>query len=118
MTIEEFKRELTYALDLLQELRKDHEGRETYVVANETYVHCREGKGLNDTNFCVITPFIGRYASIFYGKIDAEERGMDYNLIDGRGKKVELKIIKVSEFYSFVIDDAQSMLNRLSIATE
>lgn len=118
MTVEEFKRELTYALDLLKELRKDHEGKDTYVVANDTYVHCREGNGLNDTDFCVITPLIGRNASIFYGKIDAEERGMDYNLIDGRGKKVELKIIKASEFYSFVIDYAQSMLNRLSIATE
>lgn len=118
MTIEGFIRELIYALDLLEELRKDHERRETYVVANETYVHCREGKGLNGTDFCVITPFIGRYVSIFYGKIDAEERGMDYNLIDGRGKKVELNIIKASEFYSSVIDDAQSMLNRLSIATE
>ena len=118
MTVEEFKRELTYALDLLQELRKDHEGRETYVVANETYAHCREGNGLNDTNFNVITPFIGRYVSIFFSKTDAEERGMDYNLIDGRGKKVELKIIKASDFYSSVIDDAQSMLNRLSLATE
>lgn len=118
MTVKEFEFQLTYALDLLQELRKDHEGKDTYVVANETYAHCREGNGLNDTNFNVITPFIGRNASIFYGKIDAEERGMDYNLIDGRGKKVELKIIKASEFYSFVIDIAQSMLKRLSIATE
>ena len=118
MTVEEFKRELTYALDLLIELRKDHEVRETYVVANETYVHCRGGLGLHNTNFRVITPFIGRYASIFYGKIDAKERGMDYNLIDGRGKKVEVKIIKASEFYTTVIDMAQTYLKRLSLATE
>lgn len=118
MTVKEFKRELNYALDLLQELRKDHEGKDTYVVANETYAHCRKGHGLNDTNFNVITPFIGRTASIFYGKIDAEERGMDYNLIDGRGKKVELKIIKASEFYSTVIAMAQTYLKRISIATE
>ena len=118
MTVEEFKRELTYALDLLQELRKDHEGKGTYVVANETYVHCREGIGLNDTNFRVITPFIGRYVSIFYGKIDAEERGMNHHLIDGAGNKVEFQIIKASEFYSTVIDMAQFYLKRLSIATE
>ena len=118
MTVKEFEIQLTYALDLLQELRKDHEVKETYVVANQTYVHCRGGIGINGTNFRVITPFIGRYVSIFYGKIDAEERGFNHYLIDGAGNKVEFKIIKASEFYSTVIDMAQFYLTRLSIATD
>lgn len=106
---------LSYELELIKALRTLNEGKETYVVANDRYVHVREGYGLNNTDFLVVTPFSARYATIFYSKQDAESRGMDYNLIDGELKKVELKIIPATDFYSKEIEMIQTMIKHLQI---
>lgn len=118
MTQSQLLGELSYELELIKALRTQNEGKETYVVANERYVHVREGYGLNDTDFLVVAPFSARYATIFYSKIDAESRGMDYNLIDGERNKVELEIIPAIDFYSKVIEMTQTIIKHLHIATE
>lgn len=118
MTNKDFIRELSYEIDLLKQLRDANEGKETYVVANETYVHVREGYGLNDTDFRVISPCMARMVSIFYSIKDAEERGMDYHLIDGAGRKVELEIISASLFYTVLIAMTENMIKQLTLSTE
>ena len=117
MTQSQLLGKLSYELELIKALRTQNEGKQTYVVANDRYVHVREGYGLNDTDFLVIAPFSARYATIFYSKIDAESRGMDYNLIDGELNKVELKIIPATEFYSKVIEMIQTIIIHLKIAS-
>ena len=118
MTQSQLLGKLSYELELIKALRTQNEGKETYVVANERYVHVREGYGLNDTDFLVVAPFSARYATIFYSKKDAETRGMDYNLIDGAGNKVELEIIPATEFYSKAIEMAQTIIKHLQIASK
>lgn len=118
MTQSQLLGELSYELELIKALRTQNEGKETYVVANDRYVHVREGYGLNDTDFLVIAPFSARYATIFYSKIDAESRGMDYNLVDGERNKVDLKIIPATEFYSKVIEQTQTIIKHLQIASK
>ena len=117
MTQSQLLGKLSYELELIKALRTQNEGKETYVVANDRYVHVREGYGLNDTDFLVVAPFSARYATIFYSKKDAEYRGMDYNLIDGERNKVELKIIPAIEFYSKVIEMIQTIIIHLQIAS-
>ena len=118
MTQSQLLGKLSYELELLKALRTQNEGKETYVVANERYVHVREGYGLNDTDFLVVAPFSARYATIFYSKKDAESRGMDYNLIDGERNKVELEIIPAIDFYSKVIEMIQTIIIHLQIASK
>ena len=118
MTQSQLLGDLSYELELIKALRTQNEGKETYVVANERYVHVREGYGLNDTDFLVVAPFSARYATIFYSKKDAESRGMDYNLIDGAGNKVELEIIPATEFYSKAIEMAQIIIKHLQISSK
>lgn len=118
MTQSQLLGKLSYELELIKALRTQNEGKETYVVANERYVHVREGYGLNDTDFLVVAPFSARYATIFYSKKDAESRGMDYNLIDGAGNKVELEIIPATEFYSKAIEMAQIIIKHLQISSK
>ena len=110
--------ELSYELELIKALRTQNEGKDTYVVANDRYVHVREGYGLNDTDFLVVAPSSARYATIFYSKKDAEFRGMDYNLIDGEGNKVELKIIPATEFYSKLIEMTRTIIKHLKISSK
>ena len=114
----EFLWKLSYELELIKELRTQNEGKDTYVVANDRYVHVREGYGLNDTDFLVVAPSSARYATIFYSKKDAEFRGMDYNLIDGEGNKVELKIIPATEFYSKLIEMTRIIIKHLKISSK
>lgn len=118
MTQSQLLGELSYELELIKALRTQNEGKETYVVANDLYVHVRENYGLNFTDFLLVAPFSARYATIFYSKYDAESRGMDYNLIDGEGKKVELKIIPATEFYSKVIEMIQTIIKHLKISSK
>ena len=113
----QFLWKLSYELELIKELRTQNEGKDTYVVANERYVHVREGYGLNNTDFLVVAPSSARYATIFYSKKDAEFRGMDYNLIDGEGNKVELKIIPATEFYSKLIEMTLTIIKHLKISS-
>lgn len=114
----QFLWELSYELELIKALRTQNEGKDTYVVSNDRYVHVREGYGLNDTDFLLVAPSSARYATIFYSKKDAEFRGIDYNLIDGEGKKVELKIIPATEFYSKVIEMIQTIIKHLKISSK
>ena len=114
----QFLWKLSYELELIKELRTQNEGKDTYVVANDRYVHVREGYGLNDTDFLVVAPSCARYATIFYSKKDAEFRGMDYNLIDGEGNKVELKIIPATEFYSKLIEMTRTIIKHLKISSK
>lgn len=118
MTQSQFLVELSYELELIKALRTQNEGKDTYVVSNDLYVHVREGYGLNDTDFLLVAPSSARYATIFYSKKDAEFRGIDYNLIDGDGKKVELKIIPATEFYSKVIEMIQTIIKHLNISSK
>lgn len=118
MTQSQLLGELSYELELIKALRSQNEGKETYVVANDRYVHVREGYGLNDTDFLVVAPSSARYATIFYSKKDAEFRGMDYNLIDGEGNKVELKIIPATEFYSKLIEMTRTIIKHLKISSK
>ena len=118
MTQSQLLGELSYELELIKALRTQNEGKETYVVANDLYVHVREGYGLNDTDFLVVAPSSARYATIFYSKKDAEFRGMDYNLIDGEGNKVELKIIPATEFYSKLIEMTRTIIKHLKISSK
>lgn len=118
MTQSQLLGELSYELELIKALRTQNEGKETYVVANDLYVHVRENYGLNFTDFLLVAPFSARYATIFYSKYDAESRGMDYNLIDGEGKKVELKIIPATEFYTKVIEMTQTIIKHLQITSK
>ena len=118
MTQSQLLGELSYELELIKELRTQNEGKDTYVVANDRYVHVREGYGLNDTDFLVVAPSSARYATIFYSKKDAEFRGMDYNLIDGEGNKVELKIIPATEFYSKLIEMTRTIIKHLKISSK
>ena len=118
MTQSQLLGELSYELELIKALRTQNEGKETYVVANDRYVHVREGYGLNDTDFLFVAPSSARYATIFYSKTDAEFRGMDYNLIDGEGNKVELKIIPATEFYSKLIEMTRTIIKHLKISSK
>ena len=118
MTQSQLLVKLSYELELLKALRTQNEGKETYVVANVQYVHVRKGYGLRGTDFLIVAPFSARYATIFYSKIDAERRGMDYNLKDGAGNKVELEIIPATEFYSAVIEMTQTIIKHLKAASE
>ena len=118
MTQSQLLGNLSYELELIKALRTQNEGKETYVVANERYVHVREGYGLNDTDFLVVAPFSARYATIFYSKIDAESRGMDYNLIDGERNKVELEIIPAIDFYSKLIEMTRTIIKHLKISSK
>ena len=118
MTQSQLLGELSYELELIKALRTQNEGKDTYVVANDRYVHVREGYGLNDTDFLVVSPSSARYATIFYSKKDAEFRGMDYNLIDGEGNKVELKIIPATEFYSKLIEMTRTIIKHLKISSK
>lgn len=118
MTRKEFIQDLEFTLLLLQTLRDSTRRREIYVVANETYVHVLNGNGLNNTDFNVITPKMGCLAKLFYSRHDAYINGMDYNLKDGAGNKVELNVIPATDYFSSVIEITKNMIKHLNIASE
>lgn len=113
MTNKELLRNLYYELELLKMLLSDNKGKETYVVANNRYVHVLEGWGLNGTEFNVICPLYAPRASIFYSIRDAKERGFGYHFEDEPNNNEELEIIKATEFYSYMIEETQDCIKVL-----
>ena len=118
MTNKELLRNLYYELELLKMLRADNEGKETYVVANNRYVHVIEGWGLNGTEFNTICPLNAPRASIFYSITDAKERGFGYHFEDEPTNYGELEMIKAVEFYSDMIEETKDSIKVLSKALE
>lgn len=113
MTNKELLRNLYYELELLKMLRADNEGKETYVVANNRYVHVIEGWGLNGTEFNTICPLNAPRASIFYSITDAKERGFGYHFEDEPTNYGELEMIKAAEFYSDMIEETKDSIKVL-----
>lgn len=113
MTNKALLRNLYYELELLKMLRADNKGKETYVVANNRYVHVIEGWGLNGTEFNTICPLNAPRASIFYSIRDAKERGFGYHFEDEPTNTEELEIIKATEFYSYMIDETKDCIKVL-----
>ena len=113
MTNKELLRNLHYELELLKMLLSDNKGKETYVVANNRYVHVLEGWGLNGTEFNVICPLYAPRASIFYSITDAKERGFGYHFEDEPTNYGELETIKAAEFYSYMIDETKDSIKVL-----
>lgn len=94
-------------------LREDNKGKETYVVANNRYVHVLEGWGLNGTEFNTICPLNAPRASIFYSITDAKERGFGYHFEDEPINYGELEMIKAAEFYSDMIEEIKDCIKVL-----
>lgn len=111
-------RRLNYYLELLQALRTENEGKDTYVVSNRRYVRVINFKSLRNPEYCVITPASGCIAALFYSKKDAEERGLGHYPADSNGNKIELEIIKATDFYTTVIDITESFIEYLGTETK
>ena len=118
MRVNELLTDLMYELDFLKAMREHIAGREIYVVANDTYVHVRDGYGIKNTDLGIITPFTGRLAKMFYSKADVAERGINYSPFDENDEIVELKIEKADEFYSRVIEMTENTIKQLKLATD
>ena len=118
MTEKDIKRHLNYDLELLKLLRTENEGKDTYVVANQRYVRVLPFKSISKSEYCAITPSSGCIAAVYYSKKDAEERGLDYYLVDKNGNKIELEIIKATDFYTSVIKIAESFIEYLKMETK
>lgn len=117
MTEKDIMRHLNYDLELLKLLRTENEGKDTYVVANQRYVRVILFRSIRKAEYCAITPSSGCIAALFYSKKDAEERGLDFNLQDRNGNKIELEIIKATDFYTRCIEIAESFIEYLKMET-
>ena len=100
---------LRFELNYIESKYNENLGKQTFVVANENYVHVGEGMGLKGTEFNLSTPGMCSAATIFNSIEDANKNGMDYYLMDGAGERIILSVKPAAEYF----DDMIKMINTL-----
>ena len=101
---------LTERISKLTELSRTYANQKGYVVESENHVNVGMSHGLNGTDFTVKTAATCCMAQVFDTRELAEKYGCDYNLVDGAGRPIEMRITAAGEFFQREADRAQSLL--------
>lgn len=81
----------------------------------ETRAHIRvSGEGLNKTGFTVKCPQSCCNAIVYANEEEAQNKGYNYYLIDGRGKPLYMITTKSSTFFEKSIQEAEEILSILN----
>ena len=85
----------------------------SYVVMAQDQICVAMGEGLNGTSFTYKIPQTVIYAQLFPTVEDAERYGADYYLRDGKGNKLENKVLEADKFFASEIEWAKRFIKTL-----
>lgn len=105
-----FQNRLEECLKQLQNLKLIYSKKEGWVVESKNHVNVGEGHGLNHTAFAVKSPMSCAHAIVWNSQEEAEKYGMDYYLVDGKGKSILMKTTKAFDFFNKEVENTKELL--------